>query len=133
MFDLLLFETGEGADLQLLSDDFVSTDTYEGLIYLALFSGDDFWGNHLYKEKYQCKTEKALRENTISSAGRIKIEEAIKNDLNYLKKHIAGVDISVETKIPDINRLHIRIRVADLVYIYEYNGDKTIYLNEEEW
>ena len=133
MFDLLLLETGDGGDLDWNGSDLVSTQTYEGLIYMALFSGGDFWGNYLFNEKIECKTEIVLRNSALNSAGRTAIESAIREDLSYLSKHLPMVNISVETKIVNIDRLHIRIRVDNLVYIYEYNGDKTVYIRNEEW
>lgn len=135
MFDFLLIDNDNGSDLIPSGSDLKSTFTYEGMIYLALFSGEDFWANNLLSngEKIICQTEKALISNPLSSAGRVNIENAIKADLVFIKKQIPDADIDVQTRIVSNNALEISVRINRLVYVYEYKGDKTIYLGSNPW
>ena len=103
--DILLYETGSGGDLAVLSNDLVMTEALYQQVYLALFGGNveddtrqkyteseerfDYWGNSLVwnetvTRQFNSKTERALLNNPINSSGRLAIIQAVTEDLRYL-------------------------------------------------
>lgn len=125
--DLVLHETGNGGDLQLKGNDLDVSGSIFNQIYMALFGGNpsasttgeelvteqrqDWWANSLVyqdlPELQQNSTlERVLNEVALNSSGRLQIEEAVKNDLAFLKD---VAEISIETRITDIDRVEIRI------------------------
>ena len=125
--DLVLHETGNGGDLQLKGNDLDVSASIFNQIYMALFGGNpsasttgeeliteqrqDWWANSLVyqdlPELQQNSTlERVLNEVALNSSGRLQIEEAVKNDLAFLKD---VAEISIETRITDIDRVEIRI------------------------
>ncbi|MBX9450026.1 MAG: hypothetical protein KL787_10055 [Taibaiella sp.] len=134
MFDLLLYETGSGGDLMLTGSTIEFIHTNEVLIYLALFSGNEYWANEFFEssEKVNSKTEEAFQNNPLSSIGRLNIENAIIDDLKFIKANVPDAEIEVRTRIVSTDRMKISIRINNLVYVYEYLGDKTIYLGTNE-
>lgn len=127
--DLAIIESnGNGGDLQLNGNDLAMVWGIENQVYLALFGGNpgfitkskiedeqsfDWWGNSLLMPNNQSiqlnsLTEKMLQDVALNSSGRIRIEEAVKKDLEYLKP-IAT--ITVEVSIVDVDHIKIFIRI----------------------
>ncbi|MGR3177835.1 MAG: hypothetical protein ACUZ8E_07235 [Candidatus Anammoxibacter sp.] len=125
--DLVLHETGNGGDLQLKGNDLDVSSSIFNQIYMALFGGNpaasttgeelvteqrqDWWANSLvYQDlpdlQQNSTLEQVLNEVALNSSGRLQIEEAAKNDLKVLKD---VAEISVETRITDIDRIEIII------------------------
>ena len=125
--DLVLHETGSGGDLQLKGNDLDVSGSIFNQIYMALFGGNpsasttgeelvteqrqDWWANSLvYQDlpeiQQNSRLEQVLNEVALNSSGRLQIEEAAKNDLKVLKD---VAEISVETRITDIDRIEIII------------------------
>lgn len=125
--DLNLFESGNGGELAILSNDLSLSESLYTIIYISLFGGNveastlgneieseqrfDYWANGLLNKSNQSKQlnsriEKELLNNAINSAGRLKIKSAIEEDLSFLKK-IVNLDINVV--ILSQNRLEISI------------------------
>ena len=125
--DLVLHETGNGGDLQLKVNDLDVSSSIFNQIYMALFGGDpaasttgeellteqrqDWWANSLvYQDlpelQQNSRLEQVLNEVALNSSGRLQIEEAAKNDLKFLKE---VAEISVSTRITDVDRVEIRI------------------------
>lgn len=127
MTDVLIYERGTGGDILLRGNDLVQVQGYENTVYLALFGGDSFWGNYLNPKKpYNCQTERALRENTLNSSGRLAIENAIKNDLAFLND-VPGTTYTVSTVLAGKDRIDINIEVNGNAFYYSFNPD-TLYL-----
>lgn len=127
MTDLLLRETGTGGDLLLRGKDLVQVQGYENTLYLAMFGGDQYWGNYLNPAKpYNCQTERALRENVLNSSGRLAIENAIKTDLAFLGE-IPGTTYTVSVVLAGKDRVDINIEVNGQTFYYSFNPD-TLYL-----
>lgn len=125
--DLLIYEIGEGGDLALRGNDLVKVTGQENTAYLAMFGGNKYWGNYMYPENpFSSKTEEAMRGTELTSAGRIKIENAIKKDLEVLDK-IPGTTWTVATSITGNNRLAIKIVVNGKEFSYLWNPD-TLFL-----
>ena len=119
MVDLLLYETGNGGDLLMQGIDLAGVYGIENMLYMAMFGGDDWFGNALFQPEnpYQCRTEKALNTVTLNSAGRVKIQQAVDADLAFLKD-IPGTTLTTSVTIASDNKVKIVIAL---------NG-KTVYM-----
>ena len=128
MSDLLIIEQGNGGDALLKGNDLAFAEGYENLPYLAMFSGDDWFGNNLMdgdeSTLFLSHTEVALKTYALNSAGRIKIEEAIKADLEHIKKNIPETDIDVATMVTGDNRLEINISINGQSFYYSWHPDE---------
>lgn len=152
--DLVLHETGNGGDLQLKGNDLDISSSIFNQIYMALFGGDpsasttgeeltteqrqDWWANSLvYQDlpelQQNSRLERVLNEVALNSSGRLQIEEAAKNDLAFLKE---VAEISVETRITDIDRIEIiifakepdNIQKQEFIFIWDATKQEVIVL-----
>lgn len=126
-FDLAIGESnGNGGDIQYVGNDIAVINGKENQVYLALFGGNvegdttsvnsnsGWWGNNLFHKgrddrQFNSKTERTLNTTALNSAGRAKIENAIKDDLKFLQDR--GADVTVEVTIPSVNTVKMIIRV----------------------
>lgn len=125
--DLLLYETGSGGDLAVLSNDLAMAESLYQQVYLALFGGNieantkskyieseerfDYWGNSLVWNvkttmQFNSETERALKNNALNSSGRLAILQAVQNDLRYLTSILS---YTVEVSVLGVNRLKITV------------------------
>jgi hypothetical protein len=131
MIDLLLFESGDGGDVNLLGNDIEMTNSIFNMVYMALFGGNpeavttgnevegeernDFWGNALLLPNDQEKqlnsfTENVLNTVALDSAGRVKIEDAAKDDLQFMS---ILAEITIDVSIVMNNRVEIEILLIE--------------------
>jgi hypothetical protein len=100
--DLKIIETGSGGDLVFEDGDISLTSEVFNQPYLSHFGGNkealtsdytigeerkDYWANTLIlqdNERFDSEFEKMLNSTELSSSGRLKLEQAAKNDLIYL-------------------------------------------------
>ena len=129
--DILLRETGSGGDFSVISNDLVLSDVLYQQFYLALFGGNikastkqsyleneerlDFWGNALVwatnkARQFNSETERVIQEIVLNSSGRMKIIQAVKDDLAYLEPLI---NFEVEVNLLNQNRLAIIITFTE--------------------
>ena len=132
MRDIRLYRRLGGFDLVATSRDIVTIDSYESMIPIALFGGNvegntpstrvegqqnvDFWGNELLLQdspelQFNSNTERQLRESTTTSRDRIKIENAVQKDLQFVKE-FANLEVSVQ--LITVDRIKISIRLTKL-------------------
>lgn len=112
--DLRMLDTGNGGDLIRLGEDLATTSGLETAVYLSLFGGADWWANALTddrQERYQSRTEQTLREVALNSAGRIRIEQAVLEDLAWCND-IPGSKPAVAVAIAGPDRATITITIA---------------------
>jgi phage gp46-like protein len=128
MIDLMIYETGSGGDLNLKNDDL---DTISGLtnqVYLAFFGGNkeqstsdelneleqrkDWWGNFLMEpeNQFNSELERTLDNVAINTEGISKIENAAKNDLQYLDEY---ADIEIEAFILSVAKVQIDVSLTE--------------------
>lgn len=126
--DIGLFESGNGGDFLLQGNQLATVYGRENNVYIGCFGGNieentpavdnkfrranDYWGNQLFYrnqplKQYNSKTERTLKNTALNSSGRIKIENAIKDDLQFLSSR--GVEVSVTVTLPGINKVNIQI------------------------
>lgn len=139
-FDLAILETGNGGDLQIIGSDLAVVKGIENMPYLGMFGGNveqsttsvlvadskDWWGNRLLMEsnqsiQFNSIVEKALNTTSLTSAGRVIIENAIKEDLKFLSPQ-ATVEVSVTIVATD--RINVKIKVGINV-----GGEQIIIIN----
>lgn len=124
MTDLLIYETGNGGDLKLRGADLVSVNGYENVTYLAMFGGASWWGNYMQPSRpFQSQTETVLETTALNSAGRLAVEEAVKNDLAFLTE-IPGTTFTVSVTLVSKDRIDIDIAVDGQTFYYSWNPDK---------
>lgn len=142
MVDLMIYETGDGGDVEIINGDFATTDSLSNQDYLAHFGGNveasttgeeipgeernDWWGNQLFTDEPEAmmnsKLEKALNETSISSAGRSEIERRSNEDLQFLKE-ISEVSSSVA--IVGNDKLEIIDYISEIETPFKYLWDGT--------
>lgn len=135
--DILIKSTGNGGDFNLLGNDIEATSELYNQVYLALFGGNvegstkreyapgesrlDWWANDLLFNEDNIRqlnsaTERELKNVSLTSAGRIRIEQAIKVDLAYIS---ALGSTEVEVSLESENRVSIYVKIN------EPSGEKT--------
>ena len=127
--DVLIMETGNGGDLKLTGNDLEVVQGLENMPYLAMFGGADWWANDLISgptQRMMAQTEQALKDNTLSSAGRLNIIRAIEADLSFLKDE-TGAEITVDATMA-VDRLDIMISINGETFYMQWNPS-TQFLN----
>jgi phage gp46-like protein len=115
MIDLMIYETGDGGDLESKSGYISTIDGLTNQLYLALFGGnldDSWWGNYLQPEenKFISTFENALRNIALNSNGISILENAAKSDLAFLNKY---ANINVSVTLPALNRVQLLMELQE--------------------
>jgi phage gp46-like protein len=126
LIDILIYENGDGGDLQLRNEDLQKSQALTNQMYLALYGGNieentsleleekerrlDYWGNAYLEQEQQFNSnfERALNNTTLNSAGISVLEDAAKEDLSYLSDY---ANIEVEGNMPKPHRFELNITV----------------------
>jgi hypothetical protein len=123
--DILLYESGSGGEMSIASNDLVMGENLYQQVYLALFGGNveantkpdillneerfDWWGNALFfKDKptrqFNSNTERTLLEVVLNSSGRLRIIQAVNDDLGYLSELLNS---TVDVEFFNTNKIRI--------------------------
>lgn len=150
--DILLFESGDGGEMAIVSNDLCLTETILQQAYLAMFGGNveanttgveiesqernDYWANSLLwadqpSKQFNSNTERILDETPLNSSGRLIIKQAVESDLDYLK---LIVNFTVEVSILATNKVQILINFSrkdnlqdkELVLVYDNAKNEVI-------
>lgn len=127
--DLAILETYDGGDIQIKGNDLEMVYGIENQLYLAMFGGNveqlpniknpeqslNYWGNDLLlfadtSQQFNSFTEIAFDKIPLTSSGRVQLENAIKRDLEYLKK--LNVIFTVSVTIVSTDRIDIIIKIT---------------------
>lgn len=138
--DLQLVETGDGGDLVKNVKDLKVIYGFQNMIYLGLMGGNlaqstpilrdateqafDFWGNNLFMQgdssiQFNSETERALNTTPLTSAGRVLIQLAVQNDLEFMRD-FADVKVTVQIVSDDVLIIGIRIQQLDNLQIQDF-------------
>lgn len=130
--DLLIYETGSGGDLRIISGDIALSETLFSQVFLAFFGGNleastkgnelpyqerfDYWANGLLwtdrpKRQFNSHFERALTNTAYNSSGRIEIENAAKKDLEVLN---GVVNSEVSISVISESRLRCYVQLSGL-------------------
>jgi hypothetical protein len=148
--DLAIVETGNGGDLVKTGNDLSFVFSIQSMIYLSLFGGNvegdtttksneeeqsfDYWANDLLmktepSQQFNSQTERTLSKVAFNSDGRVKILNAVKNDLKYFSSDL-GVELKIEVRIIDYKEVQIDIfvketeeRIVTINYKKQSDGD----------
>ena len=134
MTDLILYENGNGGDLQLKGNDLATTDGLTNQPYLAWFGGnltDDWWGNKLLLTndksiQFTSYLENLLQNTALNSDGRNRIENFIKKDLEFLRTFV-NIETSVSIISDDKLQIVVKLTKPDSLnnISYSYIWDAT--------
>lgn len=127
--DVLLEETKDGGDAILSGNDLKTVNGWQNMPYLASFGGNveqdttgpkeegqqafDWWGNNLLFTddsgiQFNSKLERTLNTVPLSSAGLLKIKDAVKSDLDFMSSFAS---ITVEVSIESANTILIYVTI----------------------
>lgn len=127
--DLRIIESNNGGDLFKKRRDLCVIEGLENMVYLALFGGNveastqfdrleneqafDWWGNRLFHQEQpgiqiNSLTERTLMSVSLTSAGRVSIEDAVKRDLDFMRPFTR---VSVAVTIPASDKVAIGVRL----------------------
>jgi hypothetical protein len=129
--DLQIIETFDGGDFVKTGKDIALIDGFQNMPYLGMFGGNpgnptplkrleteqafDWWGNSLLMQQepgmqFNSETEHALNTVPITSAGRTLIEQAVRNDLKFMKTF---AKVSIAVSIVGVDRILIGVRIQE--------------------
>jgi hypothetical protein len=127
--DLAILETYDGGDIQIKGNDLAIVHGIENQLYLAMFGGNieqlpsvknpeqsfNYWANDLLfiadtSQQFNSFTEISFDKIPLTSSGRVQLENAIKRDLEYLKK--LNVIFTVSVTIVSTDRIDIIIKIT---------------------
>lgn len=129
MTDLKIIETGSGGDLQIRANDIAIINGYENLPYLGIFGftqrPEGWWANSIiYTDEPRISLgETALKENTLSSNGRLNIQKAIEQDIQRVTASIPNTTYSVNVILAGHNRIDIEIEINGTVFSANWNPE----------
>lgn len=147
-YDLSIFETGDGADVVIKSNDAQLTTSLYNQVYLALFGGNveqttleadnspeqelrgDWWGNSVLfpnddEAQFNSLFERRLKETPLTSQGRSNLEDTVKNDLKFLGQ-VGEVSVSVQLRSNDQLLLNVGIQEPERAnnFVFLWDGTK---------
>lgn len=125
--DILIYESGDGGEFQLVNGDLNTVQSITNCVYLALFGGNveqstsndiedneqrfDWWGNVLISDiQFNSEFERTLLEVSLNSSGIGKLENAAMNDLAFLKTY---ANVSVNISIDDIDKMSLVVSLQE--------------------
>lgn len=129
--DLKVIESGNGGDLVKTSKDLTVISGLGNMVYLGLFGGNvkastpqkrleseeayDFWGNSLFNQndpdvQFNSLTERTLNNVALSSSGRLRIEQAVIKDLEFMKQFAI---VTPSVSIPETDKVLIYVKVQE--------------------
>lgn len=131
--DINLYESGNGGEMSIVSNDLLMSESLFQQVYLALFGGNieavtrgdevigqerfDYWANTLFFQdnpvkQFNSETEKFLINMSYTTSNRLKLIELVKSDLSYVS---SLVNFSVDVKFESLNRLLIIINFTEKI------------------
>jgi phage gp46-like protein len=124
MNDILIYESGNGGELQLLADDLATVDGLTNQVYIALFGGGDpaWFGNDTdgINLGQNATFEKTLQEVALNSNGLRSLENAAKADLSFFS------DVKVEASLLTINKLQLSVIISENIINFVFESGTLI-------
>ncbi len=119
--DILIFQTVNDGDINIVNGIAQSTGGIPNAVYLSLFGGNEsddginnndltWWGNRLEDlnvNKYVSETQNLLRSLPSISSNLLKLEQAALRDLDWLLELKVASSIDMFVSIPALNRVKI--------------------------
>lgn len=129
--DALLVENGDGGELVKKANDLAVIYGFQNMVYLALFGGNvkqstpiqrieteqdsSWWCNNLLMQEdpsiqFNSETERALNTIPLTSSGRVLIQQAVENDLAFMKDFATVV---VNVTLLGLDKIALGIRLIE--------------------
>ncbi len=149
--DIKLRVTGDGAEVEKTTKDFIVINGFQNMPFLAMFGGNvkastgpriateqafDFWGNQLINPQdesiqFNSETERALNTVPLTTAGRALIQQAVEKDLAFMKDFATVIPI---VSIVATDKVAIGIRLVepnniqkqDFIYLWDSTKQELI-------
>ena len=138
--DVNLFQTDDDGEISVVNGVVQMTGSFETAAYLSLFGGNEdddgsagnpqtWWGNLGVVDgagKYVSETQNLLQAIPATSANLLRIEEAVKRDLQWFLDLSVASSVTVAVSIPALNRVKIVVRI-------EAVGEESEFSFVENW
>lgn len=138
--DVLLIQTNDDGEITVVNGVAEMTGGFETAVYLSLFGGNEdddgrsenplkWWGNLDEVDpvlKYISKTQNILQALPATSANLKRVEDAIKEDLQWLLDKNVASSVTVAANIPALNKLKIVVEI-------EARGEESRFEFTENW
>lgn len=143
--DILIYESGNGGDISFKNEDIELTEGLMNQPYLAMFGGNteastsgqelqgeerkDWWGNSFLDDdaKMNSNLERTLNEVSLTSAGRGRIVETAKKDIEFIQP-IAEVECNAS--ITGIDKATISVKINQITVGFQWNKTKSELIEE---
>lgn len=129
MSDILLFQTDDGGEIEIINGFVTLTDDLQTAAYISLFGGEFWFANDLQETdaaKIESQTQKAINETPPGSGGLLIIEDASRTDLAWLVTENLASSVDVVATLTG--------STLDLEVSIEYDNAETVVLNfEQNW
>lgn len=148
ILDIMIYESGDGGEINLINDDI---DTIKGLtnqVYLALFGGNveestsensnigqqrlDWPGNEYMETENQFNSsfERKLNEINLTSAGISILLDTAKKDIDFLNDY---ADIEIEGNIIGLGKFQLDVKLQEpgqkstkLIFIWDNTKNEVV-------
>lgn len=128
--DFKINETFDGGDIEFDGKDLVMIEGFQNMPYLGMFGGNpgnptklfleneqrfDWWGNELLftdepNIQFNSETEYLLSQISFNSNTRLRIIDAVKKDLEFMKDF---AEIVVDVSFVSVDRVEISIEITE--------------------
>lgn len=132
--DVKLFNAADGGDIEIINGVVTMESGLGTSVYLSLFGGNEndsglqadnsrqWWGNLSETDpakQYRSRTQYALRSLPAVPANMLRLQDAVKADLDWMLAEVAS-KIDVVTTMPALNRVNITIAITVDNAAYEF-------------
>lgn len=131
MTDVLLYQTPDDGDINIVDGVVELTDDFRTSVYLSLFGGNEdddgrddsalsWWGNigaTEPAERYTSETQNLLNTLPPSTGNLLRLEDASRRDLKWMLDTGAVSELDVAVTMPELNNAQ---------FVITLNGDETV-------
>lgn len=135
--DVLLQQTPDDGDINVTSGLVEMDGGLRSAAYISLFGGNEddsaadkdphnWWGNIGQRRQIRSETQHLLQTIPPSSSNLLRIEDAVKRDLSWLKADGVATSVTASVTIPEYG--HVKIMIAidnqDLEFVDNWSATK---------
>lgn len=125
--DVLMVQTADDGDILVEGGVVARAAGLETAVYLSLFGGNEadsgaendprgWWGNVGSRDPQRSETQYLLQSLPATSGNLLRLTDAVKRDLAWLKTHGAATEIIAAVSIPSYNHVNIRATIDNVNY-----------------
>lgn len=115
MADVLLFQTDNDGDVEVVDGQITLTDSPATAAYVSLFGGNEddavaWWGNLDEVDpnrEMRSRTQDLLRSLPAIPANLLRVQKAVENDLAWMLETGVAQSLDVSVTMPGLNRIKI--------------------------